>query len=174
MRSTKKLVLSAILSALGTVILLIGGVLNIFDLSAAALASMLMAFAYIEIGSPYTWLIWIVTTLTSALILPSSLMWVEYFVAFGIYPIIKGVIEKQKRFLWIPLKLIFANIAFLIVIGASSFILGVPYFESELLIINILVYILTIVTFVVYDLCISACVRFYFARLRPRFKNLLK
>ncbi len=174
MRSTKKLVLSAILSALGTVILLIGGVLNILDLSAAALASMLMAFAYIEIGSPYTWLIWLVTSLTSALILPSSLMWVEYLVAFGCYPIIKGFIEKRKRVFWIPLKLLFANAAFAVVILASSFVLGVPYFDEGMLIMNILIYVLTIVTFIVYDLCITACVRFYFAKLRPRFKNLLK
>ncbi len=174
MKSTKKLVLSAVLSALGTVILLLGGVLNIFDLCAAALASMLMAFAYIEIGPPYTWCIWIVTTLTSALILPGNLIWVEYLVAFGCYPIIKGYIERTKRWLWIPLKLLFANISFLMVVLASSFVMGVPYFDGELLIINILIYVLTIVTFVVYDMCITACVRFYFAKLRPVFKKILK
>ncbi len=174
MRSTKKLVLSAILSALGTVILVLGGVLDILDLSAAALASLLMAFAYIEIGSPYTWLIWIVTTLISALILPASLMWVEYFVAFGIYPIIKGRIERLKRPLWIPLKLLYANAAFAVVLLVSTFVLGVPFFESELLWMRVLIYALVIVTFIVYDLCITACVRFYLEKLRPRFKNLLK
>lgn len=173
MRSTKKLVLSAILTALGSVVLVAGGFFGVLDLTAAAFASLLVAFAYIEIGPPYTYLIWICTTLISAIVLPGNLMWLEYLVAFGIYPIVKGAVERLRRPLWIPLKLLFANAAFLAVILVSSLI-GIPYFDDELLWLKIVTYGLTIVTFAVYDACITACMRFYVVRLRPRLKNLLR
>ena len=174
MRSTKKLTLSAILTALGSVVLIAGGYFGILDLTAAAFASLLVTFAYIEIGSPYTWLIWICTTLISAIALQANITWVEYLVAFGIYPIIKGAIERLGRPWWIPLKLLFANAAFVVVVLASSFLIGVPYFDSNLLWLNILTYVLTVVTFIVYDMCITACVKFYVVRLRPRFKKFLR
>ena len=173
MRSTKKLALSAILTALGTVILSLGGFFGVLDLSAAALASLLVAFAYIELGSPYTWLIWICTTVLSAIILPASLMWGEYLVAFGIYPILKGGIEGLRRPLWIPLKLVFAcaSLSLVVFIG---YLIGVPFLESGLWWLRALTCALALVTFVIYDLCITSCVRYYTVKLRPRFKNLLR
>ena len=52
MRQTKKLTLSAMIVALGTVSMVLGAVIEVFDLTAVALASALVAFVYIELGSP--------------------------------------------------------------------------------------------------------------------------
>jgi hypothetical protein len=57
MKQTKKLVISAMLVALGTVIMRVGAYLQIADLAACALASLFVVLAYIELHSPYTWLI---------------------------------------------------------------------------------------------------------------------
>ena len=62
MKQTKKLTLSAMIVALGTVFMKLGSIIEVFDLTAAALASMLVAFVYVEIGSPYTWLVWLATS----------------------------------------------------------------------------------------------------------------
>ncbi len=174
MRQTKKLTLSAILVAMSVVIMVLGGFIEVLDLSMSALASLIVAFAYIEIGSPHTWLIWLATTALSAIIFPASLLWVSYFAAFGIYPILKGYIERLPRVFWIPLKLVFANAAIWLMIAASSLILGLPLFVTDKLWLKIVIYIALNLVFFAYDLCITACVRFYMDKLRHRFQKFLR
>ena len=84
MRKTKRVTLSAMMVALSVVMMVVGAVLDVLDLSACALASLVMVFSYIELGSPYTFLIWICTTVISGIVFPASLVWVEYFTVFGI------------------------------------------------------------------------------------------
>ena len=182
MKSTKKLTLSAMIVALGTVFMVLGVILEVFDLTAVALASVLVAFVYIEIGSPYTWLVWLSTTLTTAILYPGSAMWVIYFLLFGIYPILKGYIEKLPRAFWWPIKLAFANIAFILMVLVVERITGIPFInpEEELfgLISGKALYIVTWVllnlAFVLYDIFIVVMVRYYMEKLRPRFKKILK
>ena len=74
--------------ALGTAIMLLGTVIEVFDLTVCAFASMLVVFIYLEIGSYYPWLVWICTSLATLLISPGTLVWAEYLLVFGIYPLI--------------------------------------------------------------------------------------
>ena len=53
MKYTKKIALAAILSALGVVVLLIGSVITLLDLTMVAIASLLVVLAVIEIGGGY-------------------------------------------------------------------------------------------------------------------------
>ena len=55
---TRKLAVSAMLSALGTVFLYIGSATNILDLTSVAIASLLIFFAVMEMGTPYQYLIY--------------------------------------------------------------------------------------------------------------------
>ena len=184
MRSTKKLTISAILVAMGVVVMLLGGVVPVLDLSMSVMASLIVAFAYIEIGSPYTWLIWLATALLSALLFPASLLWVSYLAAFGIFPILKGYIERLPRSLWLITKIAFANAAIWIMIGASELLLGLPLFDTDSLPLQLTpmmarrikaaLYLLLNLVFVAYDACLTACVRFYMEKLRHRFKNFLR
>ena len=184
MRATKKLTLSAILVAMSVVVMVLGGVVPVLDLSMSAMASIIVAFAYIEIGSPYTWLIWLCTTVLSAVMFPGSLLWVSYLVAFGVYPIIKGYIERTPRGLWFLFKLLFANAAIWLMILGSELVLGLPLFNvSELgltltplltRVIEGVLYIVLNLVFFAYDLCITACVRFYMVKLRHRFQKFLR
>ena len=83
--------------ALSVVVLALGAVFEALDLTAAALASICIAFIYIEVGAPYTFISWLCTTLLSFLFFPQSLLWIEYLLLYGIYPILKGYIEKLPR-----------------------------------------------------------------------------
>ena len=47
MRQTKKITLSAMLTALGTVLMVLGAFIDVIDLSVCALASLLVVFVYI-------------------------------------------------------------------------------------------------------------------------------
>ncbi len=181
MKETKKLTLSAMIVALGTVFMVLGAVIEVFDLTAVALTSVLVAFVYIELGSPYTWLVWICTTLTAFLFYQHSPMWFIYLVLFGIYPILKGYIERLKRPFWLPIKLLFGNTAFVVMLFGLQLITGLPFInpdESFFGITGKAVYILTWVifnfAFVLYDYFVTVMVRFYMIKLRHKFKNILK
>ena len=164
MRQTKKITLSAILVALGVAFMALGAVLDVLDLSVCALASLLVVFVYLEIGSPYTWLVWLCTTLITAIIFPGRVMLVEYVLVIGIYPIIKAYIERLPRFLWWGVKLVFFNIIVWALFLVVEFILGIPFFEGDSFIWKAALYVLMNVPFVAYDMFIPDMVRLYFEK----------
>ena len=167
--------------ALGTVFMVLGAVVEVFDLTAVALASVLAAFVYIELGSPYTWLVWICTTLATFLLYQHSAMWFIYFVLFGIYPILKGYIERLPRVFWWPIKLVFGNLAFVAMLFGVQLITGLPFINPEESIfgitgkaIYVVTWILLNAALIVYDFFITVMVRFYMEKLRPKFRKILK
>ncbi len=174
MRKTKKLTLSAMMVALGTVFMVIGAVFEVMDLTACALASLVVVFIYLELGSPYTWLVWICTTLATALFYPGSVLWAEYFLVFGVYPMIKAYIERLPRWLWLIVKLVYINAIIWALMFVFDFIFGTPLLGSDSLPMTIILYILMNVAFVAYDMFITVMVRLYIEKFRHRFKKFLK
>ena len=160
--------------ALGTAFMIIGAVIEVLDLTVCALASMLVVFIFLEIGSYYPWLVWVCTSLATGLLYPASLIWIEYALIFGVYPLIKAYIEKLPRWSWIIVKLVYANAVIWALFFICEKLLGVPFFTDEARWMRILTYILTNVAFLAYDLFITVMVRFYYDKLRPRFRKLLK
>ncbi len=174
MRKTKKLTLSAMLVALGTVFMVLGAVVEMLDLTVCALASLVVVFAYLELGSPYTWLIWLCTSLATALMFPGSIIWVEYLLVFGVYPLLKAYVERLPRWSWLLVKLIFINGIVWALIFLVDFIFGTPFLESELLWMKIATYALINVAFIAYDMFITVMVRLYAEKFRHRFRKFLK
>lgn len=174
MSQTKKITLSAMMVALGTAFMVLGAVIEVLDLTVCALASMLVVFVYLEIGSYYPWLVWICTSLATALIYPGSIIWAEYLLVFGIYPLIKAYIERLPRWSWIIVKLIYINAVVWGMFCISEFLLGIPFFEDDSRLLIVITYVLTNIAFLAYDLFITVMVRFYFVKLRPRIQKLLK
>lgn len=70
MKNTKKLVFSAILSALAVVFMYIGALFDVLDLSVAALASMCVALVLAELGARWAFLVYAVAAVLSFLLLP--------------------------------------------------------------------------------------------------------
>ena len=174
MSQTKKITLSALMVALGTVFMVLGAVIEVLDMSVCALASLLVVFIYLEIGSYYPWLVWICTTLATVLMYPGSIIWAEYFLVFGLYPLIKAYIERLPRWSWLIVKLVYINAVVWATFAISELVLGIPFFEEESKILAVATYILMNVAFVMYDFFIVVMVRFYLSKLRPRFSKLLK
>lgn len=174
MSKTKKITLSAMVVALGTLFMVVGGFVEVLDLSACAIASVLVAFVYIEIGSPYTWLVWLCTSFATFISFSGSVLWLEYLLVFGIYPILKAYIERLPRKFWIFLKLIFVNTVLWLIFAGFEFIFKTSVFIVDKLWVKIGIYALMNIAFVAYDIFVTVMVRFYLVRLRPRFKHLLK
>ena len=94
-QQVKYLTVSAMLCALGIVILGLGAVIEVLDITVAVIASLLTVYAVIEIGGAYPWLIWIVTSTIALLLLPLKTPVLFYALLTGYYPIIKQKIERR-------------------------------------------------------------------------------
>ena len=162
------------LAALGTALLSFGAFIEVADLTICAVASLLVVLVYIEIGSPYTWLVFLCTTLATALMFPGSLVWIEYLFVFGAWPILKGIVERLPRPFWLPLKLVFINAVIWVLFFLLELIFNTPLFDSEYFIVKAALYILINLTFIVYDKFISIMTRLYFLKYRERFKRFFK
>ena len=180
MRSTKKLTIRASLVALGVLFMTLGAFISALDLTTAVLASLLVAFAYLELGSPYTWLIWLATALLSFIFFPGSFMWLTYLLVYGVYPILKGYIEKLPRPLWVIVKLVFVNISMTVMLLFSEALIGQSFFGDvsdipfDPRVVYVLMWVLLNAAFLLYDRLIVVMVVWYNSRLRPRISNLLK
>ena len=174
MRQTKKLTLSALMCALTVVILLVASFLGDLDLTVLMLSSFCMVFVYLEIGTPYTYLTWCTSTLLTLLLLPGRYFWILYFFLFGVYPILKGALERLPRALWLVGKLAYFNAVLWLLIVLLEWILGFTLLDGETPFWNAVIYAVANVAFVAYDAFITVVVRLYLARYRERFRRLLR
>ena len=174
MKKTKKLTLSAILVAMSVVFMLLGSFVEIMDLSVCAAASLIIVFIYLEIGPSYALMAYLSTSVIGFIILPAKLMAVEYFLVFGIYPLLKAFVERFAKWSWIPLKLVFINAVIWILFAVCELLLGVPFFEGDNLFLKVCFYLFINLTFIVYDVFITVMVRFYYDKIRHRIRALLR
>ena len=159
--------------ALGTVLMRLGVYIEVLDLTICALASLMVVFIFLEVGSYYPWLVWICTSLATALT-GAGIVALEYFLVFGIYPLLKSFIEKLPRWTWFIIKIVFINIIIWIIFLLSRLIFDQNFFGEETFIMNLVVYVLMNIAFIAYDFFITVMVRFYYLKIRPRIKSLLK
>ena len=173
MKTTKKITLSAMMVALGTVLMRLGVYVEVLDLTVCALASLMVVFIYLEIGSYYPWLVWICTALATALT-GGGIVAAEYLLIFGIYPLLKSFVERLPKWSWIIVKLVFINAVIWLLFLISDILFGQNFFGEETPVMTAVVYVMMNVAFLAYDLFITIMVRFYYDRIRPRIKKLLK
>ena len=172
MDELKKLTFSALMCAMTVVILAVASFVGDIDLTVLMLSSLLMVFVYIEIGPPYTYFTWLGSTLLSLIFFPMRYFWVVYFFLFGFYPILKGWIERVKRIFWWPLKLVWLNVTLLIVFFIVTFVLGVDLTDGGPPWMIWVLYGLSNVSFICYDILIGMLVRIYLMRYREKFIKL--
>ena len=164
----KHLTLGAMLSALGTVLLALGSFIEVLDLSVAVLASLLCVFAVIELPPAYPWLIWLVTSTASLLLLPQKTPAMFYALFAGFYPILKQKLERLRRLPQYLLKLLTLHVS----LGAFYLLLRI-FLPAELeggpwMLLGL--YLLSLVAFFLYDVALTRLITLYLYRLRDRFR----
>jgi len=166
----KYLTVSAMLCALGVVILGLGSIIEVLDITVASIASLLTVYAVIEIGGAYPWLIWIVTSVIALLLLPLKTPVLFYALLTGYYPIIKQKIER--RMARVP--------AWALKMGVLALSLGIIWGVMRLFLPDLLessggwIMIaatvgLAVLAFILYDICLTKLITLYFVRLQKRF-----
>ena len=166
-KKTKSLALCAIMAALTVLILLLGSVLDVLDLSSGAVASLLIVLAVMELGCGKACLIWIVASVLSLLLLPNKSPAVFYAMFAGCYPILKSFFEKTKPVLAWTVKMVVFNIALVLLIVVAKYVLMMPEDDVGF---TLPIIILGNVTFVLYDIAVTKLVTLYQLKLRKTLK----
>ena len=106
--SIKRLTVCAMLSALGIILLGLGAVIEVLDITMAVFASCCVIIAIIEYGKGAPWMVYAAISTLSFLLLPSKLPALFFALFFGFYPILKEKLDKKKKlFGWILKEIIF-------------------------------------------------------------------
>lgn len=166
---TKRLTICAMLCALGVVILWLGSVIEVIDLSMAVIASLLCVIAVIEYGGGAPWLIFAVTSILSFVLLPNKGIVAIYAFFFGYYPILKEKLEMRGRVLsWVCKEVIY-HLALVAILLSWRFL----FFTEDLAlpstpILWVAVFAALEVVFILYDVALTRLISFYIFRLRRR------
>ena len=166
----KQITVSAMLSALGVIIMAVGAFVEVLDLSTAVLASMLCIYAVIEIMGSYPWMVWLVTSILGLILLPIKTPAVFYAMFFGFYPILKEKLERLSRILSWILKLAVFHACIALMWGVFKLFLPVALEEMGGGWMLASLYVMGLVCFVLYDIALTRLITFYIFRLRGRFR----
>ena len=168
--ATRRLAVSAVLSALGVVLLWGGAAFQVMDLAMAAIASFLVVFAVIEIRGAYPFLICAVTAVLSLLLLPIKTPALAYAAFFGYYPIVKAALERRLRaaLAWVVKVVAFAlGGAAALLVAAKVLLMDLSALYADWWII-----LLAAPVFVLYDVGLTRVISAYLCRWRGRFRFL--
>ena len=156
--NTRLLALCALLSALGVILLYLGALIEVIDLSMAVLASLAIIVLVIEQGGIYPWLIYAVTSVLSLLLVPNKSPTIVYAFFAGFYPILKEKIEKiPSNLLRFMIKLAVFNASMVLMWFVARMFLGELTFGVHIA----LILLLLNAVFVFYDYALSVMITAY-------------
>ena len=174
---TKRVAVSGMMVALGVIILYMGSLIEVLDISMAAIASILCIIAVIEYGKLYAVMVFGATALLAILVLPEKFTPALYALLIGYYPIVKELIERigkksifsQRGFsvLRWAIKLVFFNCALLVFALVAKYILVLPESAEWM---QITMFALANAVFVVYDIALTRLISTYIFTVRARLR----
>ncbi len=168
-RRTRRLTLSAMLTALGVLVLYLGALFDAGSLSAAGIASLFMLLAVRECRGVYPYFVFAATTVLAFLLLPQKEGAVLYLLFGGFYPIVKFPIERVRRPFPFLIKLTYVNLVITLTELAAVYLFYLPtlpwgYYAA--------LYLLANPVFFLYDHLLNRILVLYEAKWRARFNNL--
>ena len=162
-----RVVYPAIFGALALVLLYLGTLLPTGIWGVAAVAGLMPVFAVLAVGLASGFLCWAGVTLLAFLLIPDKFVVLLFGALFGLYPVLKGVIEGLRKLpLEYVLKLAFFN-ASLSVIFFTMKAAVLASLPAALSVVWAL-YLAGNVIFLIYDFGLSRLIAFFMARMgRP-------
>lgn len=156
---SRKIAYGGILLALNIIILLLVNIIPINTLFLLGLASLPIAIIIMEYGPKSGVIFYIGSVLLSFIIMANKAQWILYIFTFGIYGLIKYIIEKDRSFVQeYILKFLSANLLIMVVYLILKGFVYIP--------INILTVLISEIAFIVYDFVYSQFIDFYKDKLR--------
>lgn len=173
MKQTGKIALCGLMAALSVVILFLTGVIPTATIALPGLAGCCLIPVVAELGLSWGYGTYAVCAVLALLIAPDREAALVYVLLLGYYPVLYGQLAKIKQKpLRVAVKLLLLNAAAGLEIFLSVWVLHIPLEGGWIF---LLVYwVLLNVVFLVYDLALRRAIDFYFARVRPRLRSLLR
>ncbi len=162
MNKTKMLALASLAAALCVIVMALGSLVEILDLSLAILAGLIVAIMAQEYGDRWGWAVFAVAGLLS-LLLPEKSAGIAFLLFCGWYPIVQKKLHLLKPFLCRLVKEVLFNAVLALDLFLSVKILGA---ESRWILAATVV--LGNVCFVFYDLLLDRFLLWYIIKLRDR------
>ncbi|MBO5439211.1 MAG: hypothetical protein J6A53_00980 [Clostridia bacterium] len=164
MKKTKHLTFCALMSALGAIALLLGGITRVLDLTAVVIGAMIIFVVFTELK--YSALAVYAVTALLAFILPiEKTVAVEYLI-FAIYPILKPLFERAGRVFGLAIKLIF------MIISSASLVLifRFVFMMVDLWYIDLIFAIGLVACYFLFDVALTRFKLYYQFKLRHQLK----
>lgn len=161
---SRKVAYGGILLALNIILLLLVNIIPINTLFLLGLSSLPIAIVIMEYGPKTGIIFYIGSVLLSFIIMVNKAQWVIYIFTFGIYGLVKYIIENNRSFIQeYILKLLAANILIIFVYIILKEFVYIP--------INIFTILVFEIAFIVYDFVYSQFIDFYNDKLRRLIKR---
>lgn len=156
---SKKVAYSGVLLGVHTILLILINIIPMNTLFIMGISSLIISIIIMEFGPKSGVVFYLASIILSFLVINNKAQWVLYNLTFGVYGLIKYIIEQDRSiYLEYILKIIFANILLMI----TYFILrGFIYIP-----INILIIIAFQVVFMIYDSVYTKFIDYYETKIR--------
>ena len=184
--STRRLAMCAVLCALAVVMLGLGAIIEVIDITAAAVASLVLLPILLCYGVKYAWLSYAVTGVLGVLLMPQSLGAWMFAGLTGFYPIIKQRLDRLPRILGWTVKLLLLTAVLLLYLAVFYFIMlgGKGSILDAFLkgfgeegsppVMAAAVIILSMFTYILFDLLIDRLLILYYIKWQKRVEKWMK
>lgn len=164
---TRKLALSAMLSAVSTALLCFAAVLPSGRAAMAAIAGLVGVLTMIHCGGKWAVGVYVVSAVLSLLLSPVKIVALMYAAFFGYYPALKSPIERiRNRWIGWVLKFGVLNLAAFV-----TWFVAKQFFPETLEQQEIALWILWVgvnAVFVIYDICLTQLIQMYIKKIALR------
>lgn len=162
---SKKVAYGGILLAVNIIILLLLNIIPINTMFLMGLASLPISIAIMELGLKSGIAFYMGSTILSFMVMTNKAQWVLYISTFGLYGIVKYIIEKNKSiYMEYLLKMVFANVIIVIVYFILKQFVYIP--------LNLITIATFEVAFIVYDYVYTSFIHYYNQNLKKRIKKI--
>lgn len=168
-RRTRRMVVCALLIALGVVIMMVGSLIDVLDLCTAAVVALACVVVKIEYGRAYPWAVYAGTAILALLLTPQKGAALVY-AAFGYYPILKAYIERLPRYGSAAVKCGVFVLCEVVMITLGDLIFGADELLTPLL--YAALYAVGFVTLWLYDVLLTRLITRYLRQWRARVQKM--
>lgn len=169
-KKASRVALGGVLAALSLLLLYLASVMPSGRLAAVAVAGLVPVAGVVSGGLATGFLSYAAAGILGFLLLPDKGCALLYAAFFGLYPMIKSLIERLRRLaLEILLKLVFFNaVLAALLFGFSAFLLPML---PQLLQSTLLIFLAGNIVFLLYDYGFSKLITYYASRFRGATRN---
>ena len=160
---SKKVAYGGILLGINTILLLLINIIPMNTLFIMGLASLPISIIIMENGPKSGVAFYLSSIILGFLVMNNKAQWILYILTFGIYGLIKYIIEQNRPiYLEYILKILFANISIMLVYFILKSFVYIP--------INLFIIISFEIAFIIYDYVYTKFIDYYEVKIRKIIK----